>query len=222
MDLTIQDVAQLLSESNKCVEEWVEQGSIPCYRIGDEYLFSRMEIEDWMMRGLRPKSEEPSSSSLGQQQYSLFRAIQKGHVFHEVPGNCKQEVMDKAIYMIAEELELDPEVLNGLLKERESMQSTGIGHGIALPHTREAFFGNQFDYVFTVFPKNEIEDYGAIDGKPVHILFFLFARDDKKHLHILSKVAHMVSDLKIREVLKRRPTKKHLLEIVRDWETSLQ
>ena len=53
-------------------------------------------------------------------------------------------------------------------------------------------------------------------------LCFLFASDDKKHLHLLAKVAHLSSQEEARAFLKTKPNKEELLEFVREWEGSIQ
>ena len=49
MDLKIGDVAELLQVSEKTIRRWLAEEKIPSYRINDQYRFSLMEIENWMM-----------------------------------------------------------------------------------------------------------------------------------------------------------------------------
>ena len=93
---------------------------------------------------------------------------------------------------IAGPLGLDAGVIGDLLLDREALQPTALSNGIAIPHTRDFLLNAHYDVVTIAFLKNPI-DYGALDGKPVHTLFFLFATDDKKHLHLLAKIAHLSS-----------------------------
>jgi len=64
-------------------------------------------------------------------------------------------------------------------------------------------------------------DYGALDGRPVHTLFFLFSSSDKRHLHLLSKIAHLSSQKDALEFLLTRPTKESLLSYIKRWETAI-
>jgi PTS system nitrogen regulatory IIA component len=75
--------------------------------------------------------------------------------------------------------------------------------------------------VFVVYPKEPME-YGALDGHLVHTLFFLFASNDKGHLQLLSKLAHLGSNPKALEFLQTKPDKKELLEFIRAWEGNLR
>ena len=92
MDLTITDVADLLNTSEAMIAKVVGEGKIPCYRIDDSYRFSRVEIEDWVLKNkniestFNNDSEEDSKGKGGSKQFSLYRAIRKGGLLHQV-GN---------------------------------------------------------------------------------------------------------------------------------------
>ncbi len=222
MDLTIKDVGDLLNVSKATIEKWIIEGTIPCYRIDDQYRFSRIEIEDWVLR--KQASDSPFNSentdieSAGSQQFSLFRAIHKGAVLHQVPGEDKEEVIRNTMKTVAKDLGLDADVIAEMLIDRENLQPTAVGHGIGLPHTRDSFINSKHDRVVIAFPEKPLEDYGALDGEPVHTLFFLFACDDKKHLHLLAKIAHLSNREETLEFLKSKPNKVSLLDYVKKWE----
>lgn len=240
-DLKIKDVAELLNISETTVRRWLADRKIPAYRINRQYRFSRTEIEDWVMNQrlggndcLSPYSatthvEEPADSletprtksTSGTQQFSLYRAMNNGRVLSNIPGTTKNEVFHNTTKTLASSLDLDPEVLSELLIDREKLMPTGLNNGIGVPHARDFLLNSHRDVVVTVFPENPITDYGSLDGKPVHTLFFLFATEDKIHLHLLAKIAHFVAENSVRRILASKPTNKQLLETARNWESSL-
>ncbi len=234
MDLKIKDVADLLNVSETTIRRWLSDGKIPAYRINHQYRFSRLEIEDWVMAqklghhidtvssvtGKTPVLEQGDEiQQKGRQQFSLYRALHKGGVIHDVQGNTKEDVIRSTMKMIAKNLSLDPEVITELLLERENLQPTSLNNGIGVPHTRECLIKAGKDAVTIVFPKHPIE-YGALDKEPVNTLFFLFASDDKKHLHLLAKIAHLSSQPAVREMLRKKPEKEQLLDYVKEWESA--
>jgi len=224
MDLKIKDVAELLNVSEVTIRRWLADGKIPAYRLNHQYRFSRSEIENWVMqRGL--KKQDPSEEELptfsGQQQFSLYRAIHNGDLFTDITGKTKEEIIQKTMLRIANKLSLDADVLTELLLDREQLMPTALNHGIAVPHTRDFLLPRSFDLIVPVFLETPIE-YGALDGEPVHTLFFLFASGDKRHLHLLAKLAHLSSQEPMRQLLKKRPSKMELLEEIRLFESKLQ
>ncbi|MDE3045981.1 MAG: PTS sugar transporter subunit IIA [Verrucomicrobiota bacterium] len=227
MDLKLQDVAELLDVSEGTVTRWIADGKIPYYRLNQQYRFNRSEIENWVLsckqEGMAPFDEEGDSSKerLGMHQFGLYRAIHKGGVYRDVPGDTKEEVIQNAMRLIAKDLHLDAEVITDLLLDRERLMPTALSNGVGVPHTRDFLLQEAYDVVTIVLPKKPIE-YGALDGKPVHTLFFLFACDDKRHLHLLAKLAHLSSKPERLSFLHAHPTKPEVLEYVKNWEAGLK
>lgn len=237
MDLKIKDVAELLNVSETTIRRWLTEGKIPAYRLNHQYRFNRNEIEDWVMSHKLGQVEEesryseeveeetgkeisPYRAKPAAQQYNLFRALHKGGVHTNVSGQTKEEVIRAATEIFAQKFDLDAGVLTDLLLDRERLMPTSLNHGIGVPHTRDFLLNTPYDVIAVVFPQQPIE-YGALDGKPVHTLFFLFACEDKRHLHLLAKLAHLSSSPQAVEMLKSRPGKMRLLEYVKNWEAQL-
>lgn len=230
MDLRIKDVAELLNVSETTVRRWLIDGKIPAYRINQQYRFNRTEIEDWVIH-FKEKSQgdspfveasvslEGSLPGTGNKQFSLYRAIHKGGVLAGISGDTKEEVIRTTVKTIASDLNLDIEVLSELLLDRENLQPTALNNGIGIPHARDFLLSSHHDVVNVVFPAKPLP-YGAMDGKPVHTLFFLFACNDKRHLHLLAKIAHFTSQPDTLKFLQSQPSKDHLLEYVKSWESN--
>ena len=171
---------------------------------------------------LQDKKKEKDPEDLqkrGMQQFGLYRAIHRGGVFTELASRSKEEII-KETMETADNLSLDPAVMSELLLDREKLMPTALNNGIAVPHTRDFLLKGPTDVIVVVFPKKSI-DWGALDEHPVHTLFFLFACDDKRHLHLLAKLAHLSSNDEALELLKSRPSKKELLDYVKDWESKV-
>lgn len=219
MDLTKTDLLNLLQISEDTLLEWVESGKIPSYQLNHEYRFNREEIEEWMLRSLKEEDsvKEPYA---GNQHFNLYRALHKGIVLTNIVGDSKQEVIANCMEIIAEQLDLDADVLTNLLLDREKLMSTALNHGVAVPHTRDSLLPKPYDVVVVAYLKEPIE-YGALDREKVHTLFFLFASQDKRHLNLLAKIAYFCHQTENLELLRNKPSKKELLESVREWESRL-
>lgn len=231
MDLKLKDVAELLNVSEATVKRWVSDGKIPYYRMAQQYRFSRSEIENWVLsckqgkEDFSPFDQEDSGDStkekLGTHQFGLFRAVHKGGVYTNIPGKTKEEVIRNAMKEISKALSLDAEVVTELLLDRERLMPTALSNGVGVPHTRDFLLQESFDVVAVAFPEEPIE-YGALDGQPVHTLFFLFACDDKRHLHLLAKLAHLSSKPENLAYLQTHPDKTQLLEYIKHWEANVK
>lgn len=86
------------------------------------------------------------------------------------------------------------------LIERERLGSTGIGHGVALPHGRLA---ECTDTIGVFISLSEGIDYDAIDQQPVTLIFALLVPENstQEHLEILAKLAEFLRNDKNRKNL---------------------
>lgn len=92
------------------------------------------------------------------------------------------------------------EVLHALL-EREAEGSTGVGQGVAVPHAQL----DGLPDLRAVFVRLEAPvDFDAVDGKPVDLLFALFAPtgDSAVHLRALARVSRLLRRADVREHLR--------------------
>lgn len=95
---------------------------------------------------------------------------------------------------------------------REKLGSTGLGHGVAIPHGRIKGLRD----AVTAFVKTQIPiPFDSPDGKPVNLIFILLVPDRATdlHLQLLGELAQMFSDENFREQLKNTndPTVIHQL-----------
>ena len=217
MDLKIKEVARLLNQTEAQVRHLASKGQLPSYEMNGQLRFNRNEVEAWVMNY---NQKNGAGLHAGIYQHNLYRAIYRGGVLNEIEGATKVEVIRNAMQDLATRCELDGEVLTNLVMEREELMTTGLGGGIAVPHARDFLIPKPFDLVTVVFPQNAIA-YGALDGKPVHALFFLFASQDQRHLSLLAKIAHLASNPKAQKLLTSNPSKTKLLHFIKEWESSL-
>jgi PTS system nitrogen regulatory IIA component len=112
---------------------------------------------------------------------------------------------------------LQPETVFERLLERERLGSTGLGHGIALPHARVK---EVREAVGALVQLQRGVDFDAIDEKPVDLAFALLVPESATeiHLQLLSRLATMFSDAKLRNDLREAGSAEEVLEILDAWE----
>jgi len=103
------------------------------------------------------------------------------------------------------------------LTERERLGSTGLGHGIALPHSRmEEVAEARCAFV----QLRRAIDYDAIDNEPVDLALGLLVPKEANeyHLQLLSTLAAMFSDEMLRQRLREATSAEQVLALVQAWE----
>ncbi len=100
---------------------------------------------------------------------------------------------------------------------RERLGSTGLGHGVAIPHARSARALNPAGAFLRL---HEPIDFGSPDGEPVDLVFALVVPEHfaQQHLLLLSELAEMFGDETFRARLRAAPDAGALYELLSDWQ----
>jgi len=105
------------------------------------------------------------------------------------------------------------------LFSRERLGSTGLGHGVAIPHGRSKNITRPIGAFMRL--KQGI-DYDALDGEPVNLVFALLVPDDctNEHLEILAVLAEMFSDGEICERLRLAKSGREIMSVFTSWQST--
>ncbi len=112
---------------------------------------------------------------------------------------------------------LDKKTFLDCLIERERLETTGIGDGVALPHGRTDA-AKEITMGFARSVKGI--DYEALDDKPVHLFFLIAAprSGSTKVLKLLAKVSRWLHNADFREKLLKAETKAQVIELIKRQE----
>ena len=99
---------------------------------------------------------------------------------------------------------------------RERLGSTGLGHGVAIPHGRIKGLKSPMAAVFQLA---QSIGFDAPDEQPVKILIFLLVPEaaTQKHLEILSEIAELLSNASVRDGMLVSPTTQSLHALIAHW-----
>jgi PTS system nitrogen regulatory IIA component len=137
---------------------------------------------------------------------------------------CDSEVTSKkrVIEILSERLatgqaDLSARPIFDSLIGRERLGSTGLGHGVALPHGR---FSQSQQAIGAFVKLRKGVDFDAIDRQPVDLVFGLLVPDHytDEHLKILAYLAEMFSDRAFCQQLRDTDSDQALYERLKDWQ----
>lgn len=116
-------------------------------------------------------------------------------------------------------IQLNIYLILDILKQRESLGSTGIGEGVAIPHGK---IPDLNDIIVAFGRSEEGVDYHSIDGKPVHLFFLLLAPENSagQHLKILAKISKMLKETSFRAKLLKAESQGDLYNIIMEQENA--
>ncbi len=220
MELKIKDIVGLLQVNEKTVYRWIKEKKIPCYRINHQYRFNRAEINEWILSN---KIELSSSLiNLGLADHNLPRLLENGGIVMSVPGSSIVEVITNAVERINTPRGLKKEDVILALMHREELMPTAIGRGVAIPHPRNPIVADPKDASVSICYLDHPIDFRALDGQPVHTLFFLFTATPRMHLEVLAKISHLCQSDPFLEKLSSRATEEEIMKYVREKEKEWQ
>lgn len=223
MNLLVRDAARILNVSERTIYRWIDQGSIPAHRVKDQYRFNRAELLEWATSqriNVSPEIfSEPESTTA--RPVTLIEALRAGGIHYRVSGDDKAAVLRSVVDLLRLPEEVDREFLTQVLLARESLGSTGIGDGIAIPHVRNPVVLHvPHPSVTLCFLENPIE-FGALDRQPVSVLFTLISPTVRAHLQMLSRLAFVLRNPGIKAVLKRQGARDEIITRIQQVESTL-
>jgi nitrogen PTS system EIIA component len=213
MQLTVRDVTKFLNVSESTVTRWIRQRGLPARHVGGQYRFHRVELLEWATAnrirvslvafdGLQP-DDEPVPS--------LVQALEAGGIFYNVKNSSKESALRALVEVLPLPEDIDRELLLRLFMAREASASTAIGDGIAVPHVRNPIVLHVVRPMVTLCFLEHPVDFGALDRKPVHVLFSLICPTVRSHLQTLSRLSYTLQDQKFKAALLRQGQRDEIL-----------
>ncbi len=134
-----------------------------------------------------------------------------------VDAPSKKRVFEHAGVLFENQHSIARAVVTDNLFARERLGSTGLGHGVAIPHGRIKGLKQPLAAIIQV---QQPIPFDAPDNEPVGLLVFLLVPEAamQRHLEILSEIAEMLSDRSLRERLQAPSGATNLHSLITGWE----
>ena len=140
-------------------------------------------------------------------------------VLVSVDATSKKRAFEEAGLLFETLHGLNRALITDSLFARERLGSTGLGHGVAIPHGRIKGLKQPLAAVFQL--ANPI-GFDAPDEQPVQLMIFLLVPEaaTQKHLEILSEIAELLSDSDLREKMKQSSDAVELHQFITGWQSA--
>jgi nitrogen PTS system EIIA component len=124
----------------------------------------------------------------------ILDILDKRMIVPQLTSTHKEGVLREMVHVLTQvEKQMEEDRMMQILLERESLGSTGIGEGVAIPHGKSkdvkrlmASFGRSIAGM----------DFQSMDGKPTHLFFLLVAPENAAsvYLRALARVSRLMKD----------------------------
>lgn len=149
----------------------------------------------------------------------LASILPSANVQVAVEVTSKKRAFEEAGLLFENNAGLSRALVTDSLFARERLGSTGLGHGVAIPHGRIKGLKQPQAALFQL---SSAIGFDAPDEQPVNLLIFLLVPEaaTQKHLEILSEIAEMLSDATLREKLKNLSDPALLHGLIAQWHSA--
>jgi len=222
MRLSLNEAVRYLGVSERTARRWIRDRGLPVHRADERLFVNPVELWEWAVEQNVPVSPELLEQARRKPEAvaPISTLLEAGGIHHDVPGTTPIEVLRAVVGLLPLPASVDREFLTTALAGREAMGSTGIGHGIAIPHVRNPIVLQVNDALVSLCLLAQPVDFGAVDGQPVHALFTVISPTVPTHLRILAALSFLLHDPEVRRLLQERAPVPRLLEHMRTLERS--
>jgi fructose-specific phosphotransferase system IIA component len=129
-------------------------------------------------------------------------------------GTDKQSVIGELVDLLAVAGKVsDPQTLKDAVWTREQTRTTGIGHGLAIPHGK---CSGMKGLAMAIGKPAQPLDFEAIDNQPVRLIVLLASPPDKTsdHIQALARVSRLMSSEGFREKIYAAATPQEVYDLV--------
>jgi PTS system nitrogen regulatory IIA component len=139
-------------------------------------------------------------------------------ILPEVSATTKEEVIREMVQSLRATGHVsttDQEGVTRAILRREDQGTTGIGRGVAVPHTK---YANTPRLVGTVALSKTGIDFNSLDGDAVHILFLLISPADRPgdHLRALETISRHLRNDSFCRFLRQSTTREQIVELLEE------
>ena len=149
----------------------------------------------------------------------LASILPESQVLVGVEATSKKRAFEEAGLLFENLHGLSRALITDSLFARERLVSTGLGHGVAIPHGRIKGLKAPMAAVLQLA---QPIGFDAPDEQPVGLLIFLLVPEaaTQKHLEILSEIAELLSDSGLRERIKAAGSVPELHGLIAQWQSA--
>lgn len=151
---------------------------------------------------------------------NIAKILPAANVVLNLEVSSKKRAFEQAGLIFENNCGIARSIVSENLFARERLGSTGLGHGVAIPHGRIKGLKKP---VAAFIRLAEPIPFESPDSEPVNLLIFLLMPDNvtKQHLAILAEVAEMFSDSAIRNTLRSETDPVAVHNLILAWQPQL-
>jgi fructose-specific phosphotransferase system IIA component len=155
---------------------------------------------------------------------SFAELLPKQSVIFDLQATSRDEALREILTKVQGNGSVPAENFDDILAkliEREELGSTGVGNGIAVPHTKHSIFAKP---KVCIARSGKGVTFGALDGEPVYLFFMLLSPDKNAtdHLKALTFISTALRDEFFCKFLKNANSEEEMMDTVHEMDEKIK
>lgn len=211
-NMTLEEFARHVGMDARDVKKLAERGKLPAQKVAGVWRFNRARVTEWLQQEmLTSEIDEPRLRAIEKAMADADRAedlaclvtslMRTDGIDLQLPARTKSSVLLELV-QLADRTGLlwdQPGFLRAL-QERESLCSTALPNGIALPHPRQPMPYVSSEPFICLARLGRGIGFGSPYGGLTDVFILICCHDDRSHLHVLARLMRILDDPTLRQV----------------------
>jgi nitrogen PTS system EIIA component len=197
--MDMEQLAAYLQRDIREVGKLASRGRLPGHKVGGEWRFSKVEINQWIETQLGAYTEK----ELTDLEHGGDRSARSGPFLGEflvessvavpLPATTKASVLKELVKLAEQSWQVyDADAILDAIRAREELASTALPSGVAIPHPRRPMPAALGESVLAFGRTVAGIPFGAPLGVLSDMFFLVCCRDDRTHLRILARLTRLL------------------------------
>lgn len=214
--MSLEEFARHVGMDVRDVCDLADKGKLPGQKVGGQWRFNRARVTEWLQQEMRNLDESrllaveramrgavaEDIEDVQDRDMVVTGLIPRSGVDLALPARTRSSVLRELIALANKTgLLYDGSGLLAAIEERESMCSTALPNGLAIPHARQPMPYATGEPVICVARVYRGIPFGAPDHELTRLFLLICCHDDRYHLHVLARLVRMLADDKLLDQL---------------------
>lgn len=204
--MTLETFAKHVGMDARDVRKLAERGKLPGQKVAGKWRFNRAHVTEWLQQEMlsldidesRLRAIEQAMSEAGVRdvnQHLITARMSLEGIDLSLPAKTKSSVLLELVALASKTgLLYDESGLLRALQERESLCSTALPKGVAIPHPRQPMPYASAESIICFARLGRGIGFGSPYGDLTNLFFLICCHEDREHLHVLARLVRMLDD----------------------------
>ncbi len=223
--MSLEEFAKHVSLDMRDVRRLADRGKLPGHKVGGQWRFNRAKVTEWLQQEMQTLDETRlieieramsgvGSSAVGDSTMVVTDLIGLEGIDINLPARTKTSVLRELVKLAGRTgLLYDEKGLAEAVEQRESLCSTALADGVAIPHPRQPMPYVSVEPLVCVARLSGGLAFGAPKRELTRLFFLICCHDDRHHLHVLARLMRLLDGETI-ELVMSAPSAEELLQVL--------